>query len=117
MEGIPEATFGGKSTCNCVNTFYPRIYKQCIYHMSCAFCSYSFNCFFCGLEILVTYIHEKEKSSWSWHKMPKVIARKRKWSGVSTMGFIGTSLFEEKKSEDDCSINVVAAVVSLCILL
>lgn len=53
--------------------------------------------------------------------MPKVIARKRKWSGVSTMGFgfstIGTALFEEKKSEDDCSITVVAAVVSLCILL
>lgn len=91
--------------------------KQCIYHMSCAFCSYSFNCFFCGLEILVTYIHEKEKSSMSWHEMPKVIARKRKWSGVSTMGFIGTALFEEKKSEDDCSITVVAAVVSLCILL
>lgn len=53
----------------------------------------------------------------SWHEMPKVIARKRKWSGVSTLGFIGTALFEEKKSEDDCSITVVAAVVSLCILL
>lgn len=65
----------------------------------------------------MTYIHEQEKSSMSWHEMPKVIARKRKWSGVSTLGFIGTALFEEKKSEDDCSINEVAAVVSLCILL
>lgn len=89
---------------------------MCLSHELC-FCSYK-NCFFSGLEILVTYIQEKEKSSMSWHEMPKVIARKRKWSGVSTMGFIGTALFEEKKiSEDDCSINVVAAVVSLCILL
>lgn len=65
----------------------------------------SFNCFICGLEI--TYIHEKEKTSVSWHEMPKVTERKRKWS---VFFFIGTALFEEKKSKDDCSVNVIAAL-------
>lgn len=85
--------------------------------MSCVFCFYSFNCFFCGLEILVIYIYEKEKSLWSWYKMFKVIVCKRKWLGVLIMGFIGILLFEEKKFEDDCLIIVVVVVVSFCIFL
>lgn len=38
--------------------------------------------------------------------MPKVTERKRKWS----VFFIGTALFEKKKSKDDCSVNVIAAL-------
>lgn len=39
--------------------------------------------------------------------MPKVTERKRKWSGFF---FIGTALFAKKKSKDDCSVNVIAAL-------
>lgn len=64
----------------------------------------SFNCFICGLEIF--YIHEKENTSVSWHEMPKVTEPKRKWS----VFFLSELHCLKKKSKDDCSVNVIAAL-------
>lgn len=50
-------------------------------------------------------------------KCPRSLRVRENGRGFQPWVLLELHCLKKKKSEDDCSINVVAAVVSLCILL